>query len=545
MKIDFFWHSYKYLPYERKLAKRELMALFKSLPVSHPNGFTVKINDPSWQDIAKRVTYFRGAIAENGERVIPRQALLEASANGGIQDCMTGFEAFPSSSRQSTRYSAHGIHEYRGKFNPQIVRAIGNLLNLSPGDWILDPFCGSGTTLLETAYNGWNGIGLDINPLGIEIAKAKLAALRAPSDDLRMFSAKLTQNLNHLIIDLSLESPFDAQQKVQVGGTEWEDMLPNLDYLRAWFTESVLVQLAAILRAIEEIPEPAMRAIFRIVLSNILRDVSLQEPADLRIRRRKSPPPNVPVIPLFVDTLVSWIENLLQAQQCFQPASNTVQKAILGDVRQAVNVISKTSPRQIFSAAITSPPYVTALPYIDTQRLSLAILGLINAADIRTTERQLIGNREITNRQRQVWEDALRENQYNLPIECWQFCCELAAAVNPEKDGFRRQNKPALTYQYFSEMAQMFEQVKCLLRPSAPFVLVVGSNRTKLGGRQFVIDTAHWLRTVAEQRGFRQVEVLELDTYQRYSVHQANSIRTETMLILEVIPDASQSHSAD
>lgn len=519
------------------LAERELSTLFKTSPLPHPDGFTVETGEQGWQDLASRVTYFREAIA-NGERVIPWQALLEASANGSAQACVTGLDVAPSLSRQSTRYSAHGIHEYRGKFNPQVVRAIGNLLDLSPGAWVLDPFCGSGTTLLEAAHNGWNAIGLDINPLGVEIAKAKLAALRVSPEDLCVFSAKLAQHLNHLIAGLSMDLPFDAQQEVQVGDAEWEGLFPNLDYLRAWFTESVLVQLAAILRAIAEAPDPATQTIFRIILSNTLREVSLQDPSDLRIRRRKSPPANMPAIPLFVDNLISWTKTLLKARQCFQPAPNTVQEAILGDVRQAVDVIGRVYPSQTFDAVITSPPYVTALPYIDTQRLSLALLGLIDSADIRTTEKQLIGNREITNRERQTWGKALQDNQRDLPRACWRFCCELATAVDHEKDGFRRQNMPALAYQYFSDMARIFEQVRHLLRPSAHFVLVVGSNRTKLGGRQFVIDTPRWLGILAEKHGFKRVEVLKVDTYQRYDVHLANSIRTETMLVLESILDA-------
>ena len=521
------------------LAERELATLFKASPLQHPSGFTVKTDEQGWQALASRVTYFREAIAENGERVIPQQALLEGSTHSSAQAYLTGLDVAPSLSRQSTRYSAHGIHEYRGKFNPQVVRAIGNLLDLPSRAWILDPFCGSGTTLLEAAHNGWNAIGLDINPLGVAIAKAKLAALRVLPDDLYMFSTKLVQHLNHLIAYLSLDLPFNAQQEIKVGGAEWQVLLPNLDYLRTWFTKSVLVQLAAILRAIAETPDPAIQAIFRIILSNTVREVSLQDPSDLRIRRRKSPQANMPAIPLFTDNLVSWTKTLLKARQCFQPAPGTVQEAILGDVRQAINVIDSIYPSQKFDAVITSPPYLTALPYIDTQRLSLALLGLIDSADIRITEQQLIGNREITNRERQTWEQALRDNQNNLPRICWQFCCELATAVNHENDGFRRQNMPALAYQYFSDMARMFEQVRHLLRPSAHFVLVVGSNRTTLGGRQFVIDTPHWLGILAEKHGLKQIEAMKVDTYQRYDVHQVNSIRTETVLVLKAIPDAS------
>lgn len=544
MKVDFFWHPYKYLPYEKRLAERELTILFGNLPVSHPSGFTVEVDGQVWEDIADRVTYFREAVAENGDRVIPQQVLLEASANGNAQESLIGLKVAPSLKRQSTRYSAHGIHEYRGKFNPQIVRAIGNLLNLSLGDWIFDPFCGSGTTLLEAVHSGWNAVGMDINPLAVEIAKAKLAAFRVSPDNLHLLSIRISENLNRFA-NLSFDLPFDNRQMTQIGGVDWEAILPNLDYLQAWFTESVLVQLSRILRAIAEIPDPNIKSIFRVILSNIVRKVSLQEPADLRIRRRKSPPQNMPAIPMFVNSLTSYIKSLLNALRCIQTTPVNTQQVILGDVRDAVSVIGKAFSCQGFDAAITSPPYVSALPYIDTQRLSLVVLGLIDAADIRKTEQRLIGNREITNRHRKSWEAALRENQHGLPSTCWQFCRELAAAIDPEKDGFRRQNMPALVYQYFSEMSQMFAQVRNLLRPSARFVLVLGPNRTNLGKRQFVINTPHWLGILAEQRSFRQVETLQLDTYQRYDVHKANSIRKETLLILETIPNASRSHSTD
>src|SRR5205814_1650952 len=76
------------------------------------------------------------------------------------------------SGHQPTRYSAHGLHDFRGKFNPQIVRAIGNLLALDEGACVLDPFCGSGTTLLEGAHIGWNVAGVDLNPLVVLISFA-------------------------------------------------------------------------------------------------------------------------------------------------------------------------------------------------------------------------------------------------------------------------------------------------------------------------------------------------------------------------------------
>src|SRR5207249_3628572 len=66
--------------------------------------------------------------------------------------------------RQSTRYSVHGLHEYKGRFNPQIVRFLLNYLGSTPKTLVLDPFCGSGTTIVECALRGIHAVGVDANP---------------------------------------------------------------------------------------------------------------------------------------------------------------------------------------------------------------------------------------------------------------------------------------------------------------------------------------------------------------------------------------------
>src|SRR5690606_18912422 len=107
------------------------------------------------------------------------QAMLERVNGTGIN-------------RQSTRYSAHGLHEYKGKFNPQIVRAILNILGIPAGSNVIDPFCGSGTALLECAHLGMYARGTDINPLAVFIANAKLLAVRTPA-------AALAQGLDSVL----------------------------------------------------------------------------------------------------------------------------------------------------------------------------------------------------------------------------------------------------------------------------------------------------------------------------------------------------------
>jgi len=77
----------------------------------------------------------------------------------------------------NTTYLTHGIHSHPAKFIPQIPRYfiqryIGEVTK-EGGKRILDPFCGSGTTLLEAMLLGHKGIGIDINPLATLISKVK------------------------------------------------------------------------------------------------------------------------------------------------------------------------------------------------------------------------------------------------------------------------------------------------------------------------------------------------------------------------------------
>lgn len=530
MQLTFNLHNYKYFPYENSLARREIETLFGQKPFLHEEGIVINA-PPKWESLASRTTYFKEVSTVTGKNIIPLQALLEASANGGLHELKPGIYLAPNLKRQSTRYSAHGLHEYRGKFNPQLVRVIGNLLGLRANSWVLDPFCGSGTTLLESAHIGWNALGLDINPLAVEIARAKLAAVQVNPNLLVSYSNELKQRLSKTIHGIYFDKTFDSRQIRKLGGAGWENFLPNIEYLRAWFSESVLVQLSLILSYINEVKNKNIRVIFQIIFSDILREVSLQDPDDLRIRRRKVPLDNMPAIPMFIDDLTVKLATVLKARRIL-PKLDTYNKAFLGDVRCGNEIISNRFSNIRFDAAITSPPYVAALPYIDTQRLSLVMLGLLEADEIRIKERTLIGNREISNSIRRELEYAIDTNADLLPSQCILLCRDLKSTVAAGKDGFRRQNMPALVYQYFKDMGLMFKSVHGLLKKNSPFVLVVGKNRTKLNGKDFLIDTPAHLCLVAKEQGFILENAIELDTYHRYNIHRLNSINSETMLIL-------------
>ena len=81
--------------------------------------------------------------------------------------------------RSENQYLTHWIYPYKGKFHPQMVRAILNILGAEPGWKVADIFSGSGTTVLECQLLGIDALGVEISPLCALLAKVKTQAWRA------------------------------------------------------------------------------------------------------------------------------------------------------------------------------------------------------------------------------------------------------------------------------------------------------------------------------------------------------------------------------
>lgn len=75
--------------------------------------------------------------------------------------------------RSINQYLTHWVYPYKGKFHPQMIRALLNVIGMKPGDTVLDPFVGSGTTALEAQLLGIHCVGIDISPLCVLQSRVK------------------------------------------------------------------------------------------------------------------------------------------------------------------------------------------------------------------------------------------------------------------------------------------------------------------------------------------------------------------------------------
>ncbi len=79
-----------------------------------------------------------------------------------------------------TGYATHGLFPYRGKFHPQMIRGLLNVMGLKSGETVLDPMMGSGTVPVEASLMGINVMGLDASPFCRFMAQTKLDAMVMP-----------------------------------------------------------------------------------------------------------------------------------------------------------------------------------------------------------------------------------------------------------------------------------------------------------------------------------------------------------------------------
>jgi site-specific DNA-methyltransferase (cytosine-N4-specific) len=499
-EIDLHWHNYKFFPYEKRFALREVESLLKPYSVKEFNG-KLTVTGASQEQQIKKLVYFSHAVIKDS--IIQTSQFL----------CENGSGKFIRQKRQNTRYSVHGLHEYKGKFNPQVVRSLFNIYNVKKNDKILDPFCGSGTTIVEAAHDGVSAVGTDINPLAVFIANAKIKGLRLGPAQIISGKEKLLERYSAIKKELILDK---------------SDL--RIEYLSSWFLPGILKDIEALKLSADEL-KTSLRDVFLVLISNTLRDYSLQEPSDLRIRRRISPFPTISLMERISNSIDQFILNQSEFQTSFKPFTS-LNKAVNTDIKRSSEIKELEDGGQ-FDFAITSPPYATALPYIDTQRLSLVWLNLISPKEIRPLESKLIGSREFNQKVDQGdWMKNLLQNKHSLPDDVFKFCVDLYAKLKKD-DGFRKQALPSLLYRYFYDMNNAFKQVHRLLKKDKFFCLIVGHNHTNIGGKRTDIDTPQLLSLIGKAVGFKIHEILPLEAYQRYGLNSTNAVQQESLIVFK------------
>lgn len=495
--------SYKMWPYEEELRRREIAALL-GVKARQRDGSLVAELDCYEVDKARKLTFTHYIEADSG---VPTwstwQKLLENGEAG--------------SARRDPKYLTHGIHAYKGKFYPQLAKSLLNLANLKPGAHVLDPFCGSGTVLLESQLSGFAATGIDMNPLAVLISKAKVAVA---TDSAVLLDRVIKDFLDRVAQDRSSEADlefFRPELRAEVGG---------------WFPRPVACRLGWLLALIQRVPHATASLVLEVLLSSIVREVSQQEPKDLRIRRRKKPIADAPLLDLLrarVNFFRERLRHFGERMSC-SPVVLSPGKVVLADSR-APETFQQLDPR-VFNCVVTSPPYATALPYIDTDRLSLLVLFGLDSRSRARIEERLTGSREIRERERQELEKMVAGNLEGRlgSRTAAQAVRRIHSLNNGAAVGFRRRNMTSLLVRYFSDMWTTFHNVAKVVRPGAHLFFVIGDNKTVAGGKPVPIPSTESLSEMGHLAGWRLLERIPISVTREAPLHSRHAITENAVL---------------
>lgn len=518
--------DYPLRKYERKLARLETAGVGLAVSGARKNLVLATTSKPYEQQL-ERLTFFKRISTPDGP-VIPAQRLLDLStgvlrSSRSREDLVAAMDhilAQKNGHRASVHtYLTHGLHEYKGKFYPQLVRSLVNYAGVSSGV-LLDPFCGSGTTTLEAFLIGLRGVGVDLNPLAAFIARTKVSVLCESPDDVVSTIDRLERRL-----------AIDARR------SDVRFELPNEEYLRKWFDVVTLERLRVARWAIEEEAVGPTRDLCLVVLSDLIRSSSLQRPGQLRIYRRAEAPDTSGLFTSFISQArrvanAAFVYQYLRERHSLGNGPVNVYAA---DARQLAALPDPDlKPGQV-DVVVTSPPYATALPYLDTDRLSLAFLGLLTPEERRKTDFEMIGNREIGDRQRRILEDRLIADR-ELPRSIHRFLMRVFEGNRKGSVGFRRRNAAALLYKYFVDMLAASRQIHEVLRSGRLMAIVIGNSRTVVGGTSDLeIPTDRFLLEIAELAGFERDQWIPMTDQPQYMIHTKNGIRSETIFTVRKV----------
>jgi DNA modification methylase len=498
---------YKLWHYEEILSTREINTLIGKTPKNKKICLEIEIN-PLLIDKVRKLTFTHGFFSSEVSKESTWQAILE---NGDAFNTKTH--------KKEPKYATHGIHSYKGKFYPQLAKSLFNLAQLDAGQKILDPFCGSGTVLLEAYLNGFKSFGTDINKLAVKIARVKTEILDVDPYIRDRILSRFQEKLESMDVSDKWIQVFSEAIR--------EDLL-------SWFPRPVLAKFGCLLHNIQQITEPCVREFLEVIVSSLVRDVSQQDPKDLRIRRRKESIKDAPVYELFKKRLIELRNRLQHFSERAKSAPHEFLKAtaIEGDSRNIKVFENNYILPESIDAVVTSPPYATALPYIDTDRLSLLLLFGLDSKKRAILENQLVGTREINKSKKNELDALIDLNNFDkLPSKTAQCTIKEIRKRNINSDaGFRRQNTAALLYMYFRDMFSVMTNVNTVLKKDASAFFVIGNNKTTAGEKEIIIDSGKVLQEIGVSLGWEINEVMPITVTTENRRHSKNSI-TENEII--------------
>ncbi len=413
--------------------------------------------------------------------------------------------------------AVHAWYRFVLSFPPHLVRHYLERLDVDSSDTVLDPFCGTGTTLVECKKLGIASVGIESNPMAAFASSAKVDWSADP---------RMLERYAEVVVSTALKKiediPTNAQISLPLDGVceNGEQLLRQLEpeQMKLLLKDSIsplpLHKTLVLLDEIDRRGDPELRQFGRLALANELayRISNLKFGPEVGLGRIKV---DAPVMHVWLDgmrEIASDISNVSDrvgvAAQVFRADSRDMHKIL--------------APNSI-DAVITSPPYPNEKDYTRTTRLESVILGLIkDRQQLRSLKQDLI---------RSNTRGVYKSDTDDLVVEAHDGIQEIADAIERRRvelgktSGFERLY-PRVTRLYFGGMTRHLASLRPILRPGAKLAYVVGDQASYL---RVMIRTGRIVAELAESLGYR---VIGVDLFRtRLSTVTGEQLREEVVLL--------------
>lgn len=399
-----------------------------------------------------------------------------------------------------TGYASHDFHAFPAKFPPPLPDKFIRGLT-APGDTVLDPMMGSGTTIVEAFLAQRRCIGTDIDPLALLIARVKTMPLDL--DVLRRQLHRIVENANRRV----KTQPIDTIRTIHA---RWDDK--TSEFVDYWFAGETQIELAALLLEIEATDDPAIQDFFTLAFSACI--ITKSGGVSLAFDLAHTRPHRAKIAFTASGRKVIGDEHINSDSPRIQFLTKNLRSAIIEFHKRAIQNIQSLSElpavqypvklqladaqklpieSETVDLIVTSPPYaVNAIDYMRANKFSLVWLGY-NLDQLNETRKMCVGGESLANFAFETLPPITASIVHTI------------SAVDPKRG--------KALHRYYSEMKRILSEMHRVLKPDRAAVVVVASSEI----RQIDTQTHTCLTEIGARIGFEtpKIGIRRLDRNRR------------------------------
>lgn len=373
----------------------------------------------------------------------------------------------------------HGWFKYREGFSHTLIKELIRRSGLSDEEYVLDPFCGSGTTVVEAALNGYSGIGIDINPVSAFVSQVKC----------RSYTDEEIKRIREIIPELTAS----AQQTDMC-----EEYRIKYQEVEKFFDEQKFSRLISIRQVIDGNKELYGKKIYELLLCAyicIIEEVSDRKRDGNGLKTQVS---KVDCVEKFfaekLEEMAADIDNHRLPQKLVSVIECGDAMRLSEIVRKYGQIIDKT-----LGAIMYSPPYANSFDYFESYKMEVILADY--ASDMKGI---------LTYRQQAVESFIGRSDERDGVRDFIEWMSNEIETAIPEKEAktgkrdARTRKVPKMIKGYFADMEKVIEESSEVLPIGKKCYIVV--DQSAYLGR--IVPTDLFFAAIAENYGFKVNEII-------------------------------------